>query len=230
MKFQFLSDNDIARAARALRIEALGGLSRAVPTDLEAIYCFLSERDSVSVDEEADLPDENGEIVLGKMVVTPRQILVNRQLKKGSGRHRFTLAHEIGHWELHRAQVLANADSGQSSLPGFHGGPIGMRTMQRSMFSQTLVEEVQANKFASELLMDREALQSAFRRRFPDGRWERHVEVPGGGTWEERAGAVARARVDGSLSLAEEFGVSGQAMGYALLSRKLITSPPSLFE
>jgi Zn-dependent peptidase ImmA (M78 family) len=77
------------------------------------------------------------------------------------GRYRFTLAHEGGgHWRLHRPLVEAN--SGQESLFGNTRPPI---VVCRSSQSKERVE-VQADLYASCLLMPRKLVLHAWRDRF----------------------------------------------------------------
>jgi len=71
------------------------------------------------------------------------------------GRYRFTLAHEGGHWRLHRRLVQAN--SGQGSRQP--------TVVCRSSRAKERVE-LQANLFASCLLMPRELVFQAWRDRF----------------------------------------------------------------
>jgi Zn-dependent peptidase ImmA (M78 family) len=76
------------------------------------------------------------------------------------GRYRFTLCHEGGgHWRLHRPFVQAN--SGQGSLFGDTRQPVICRSSQ----SNERVE-LQANLYASCLLMPRKLVLQAWRDRF----------------------------------------------------------------
>jgi hypothetical protein len=76
------------------------------------------------------------------------------------GRYRFTLAHEGGHWRLHRRLVQAN--SGQASLFGHARQPT---VVCRSSQSKERVE-LQADLYASCLLMPRKLVFQAWRDRF----------------------------------------------------------------
>jgi hypothetical protein len=76
------------------------------------------------------------------------------------GRYRFTLGHEGGgHWRLHRPLVQAN--SGQESLFGDTRQPVICRSSQ----SNERVE-LQANLYASCLLMPRKLVFQAWRNKF----------------------------------------------------------------
>ena len=137
--------------------------------DLDAIvYGYLCEQDHLAVDDEAELADEAGDLVLGKTTMRPGKIEINRVLVAAGerGRFRFTLAHEIGHWVLHRAQVLAAADA-----PSLFGGitTTSLTTLNRTMTGpKPPPEEVQANRFAAALLINRRALQREVHARFGD--------------------------------------------------------------
>src|SRR5689334_3526999 len=74
------------------------------PIDLDAILMHLNLRlDFDDLKMKFDLPD-----ALGALWVDERHIYIDQTLDPDEqpsalGRFRFTLAHEIGHWELHRA-------------------------------------------------------------------------------------------------------------------------------
>ena len=113
MNFPYLSNATIDGEAERLRFEALENLAHDVPVDLESIvYDYMCEKDGLTVDDESDLPDEDGDEVLGKTMARAGRILINGRLKRSGdlGRYRFTLAHEIGHWQLHRPRILTAAE------------------------------------------------------------------------------------------------------------------------
>jgi Zn-dependent peptidase ImmA (M78 family) len=74
-----------------------------------------------------------------------RFIGVNRA--EGSERQRFTLAHELGHLFLHRDESL-RYDQGLMMLRNSHSS------------DGTDIKEIEANRFAAELLMPEEALRT----------------------------------------------------------------------
>jgi hypothetical protein len=76
------------------------------------------------------------------------------------GRYRFTLGHEGGHWRLH--QPLIKANNGQGS---FFGDTYQSTVVCRSSQSKERVE-LQANLYASCLLMPRKLVFQAWRNRF----------------------------------------------------------------
>jgi Zn-dependent peptidase ImmA (M78 family) len=98
-------------------------------------------------------------------------------------RQRFTIAHEIGHYLLHPGQPVIVERNGRIN---FRDG----RSSQA-----ILPEEIQANRFAAELLMPRRQVVEALRQLTPNA---------------SAAGDVA--------ALAERFEVSTQAMEYRLVN------------
>jgi len=232
VNFPFMKNEEIDSAANRLRFEALGTRAREVFIDLDAIvYDYLCERDALSVDDEAELPDEDGDEVLGKTFIKPGRILVNRRLKtsRDQGRYRFTLAHEIGHWILHRPLILAVID--QPSLFSELAGVESLTTLNRSVTSpRPPRHEIQANRFASGLLIDHDLLRDHFRARFGAG--------GGAGSSSSSATelpprALARHLASQAIGplppLAGVFGVSVEAMAIALESRGFLPGETPLF-
>ena len=82
--------------------------------------------------EEKIIPNSDGRIVFGK---TKTKISVNSAIKY-TGRRRFTLAHELGHFELHH-NVNTHLEDNSLTLDYFKKGG----------------QEYEANQFATELLM-----------------------------------------------------------------------------
>lgn len=90
--------------------------------------------------------------VLGGLWISEKAVRVDTSLDpavnpKMLGRYRFTLAHEAGHWRLHRTHFLENPD--QSKLFGADGKPA---YVCRSTEAKKPVEW-QADYFAAHLLM-----------------------------------------------------------------------------
>jgi len=230
--FPFLSNKAIDGEAVLLRGEALGHRATEIPVDLDCIvYDHLCERDQLSIDDELDLPDEDGDEVLGKTLVREARILINGRLKRSGdvGRFRFTLAHEVGHWRLHRRCILA-ADE-QGSLFGEARARDVITTLNRGVVGPNPPRhEVQANRFAATLLIDPKILSREFAVRFgPEGAGAilnplRHL------TLRDRGRRLAGHVVRSSPSLAAAFAVSLEAMAIALESRGYLADGPSLFQ
>lgn len=104
------------------------------------------------------------EDVHGALWVNERRVGIDQRLDPTEnpamlGRYHFTLAHEAGHWRLHRHLFQRNANQ-RSLLPEGAERP---EYVCRS--SDTEPVEYQANRFASCLLMPREMVQHAWYER-----------------------------------------------------------------
>lgn len=105
--------------------------------------------------------------ILGAMFFDKEQIVIDESLDPEEhpameGRYRFTLAHEGGHWRLHRRYF--NANPGQA---GLFAGPIPPSVICRSSQAKEPVEW-QADFYASCLLMPRMLVFAAWDEMFPD--------------------------------------------------------------
>jgi hypothetical protein len=103
------------------------------------------------------VPDEPGSAVLGQLVPEQRLVVLNErhldELEKKGGRlRRYTIGHEIGHWELHSDNVR----SGMLSL--LADDRIWCRTGSAD------AAERQAEMFSASLLMPRDDLLEALPR------------------------------------------------------------------
>jgi hypothetical protein len=218
----------IDNAAAVLRRQCVD--SQKMPAfciDLDSlIYDHLSESDELSFDDEIDLGREDGEEVLGRTLPLAGKIQITRSLKldPDRGRYRFTVAHEIGHWVLHRPLYLGAAEN----LDLFASGEsAALTSLNRSVFPRegnrgVPREEWQANRFAMGLLIDPDSLRREFVRRYGDppaacstiaGRDRRANSLRNHST------SLARSEVNGIPSLREMFGISAEAMAIALETR-----------
>lgn len=110
------------------------------------------------------LPD-----ILGALSVEERTIYIHEALDPHDhpsfeANYHFTLAHECGHWCLHRSHMPLNA--GQSSL---FEDTIEPSVICRRRDTKVPVEW-QADRFASELLMPTSLVVAVWKEMFPDGR------------------------------------------------------------
>lgn len=229
MHVKFMPDVHIERAADDL----LAGyglkfgevLKPPVPVDQ-----ILESHLGLSLDFDDMLKRVEQPGVLGAIWVAEKQVVIDLSLDpaenpRQEGRYRFTVAHETGHWVLHRSQLLEHR-----AAPLFNGNPAPSIVCRDSGKKPPI--EIQADKFAGFLLMP-----AAMVRR----QW---VEATGGsepfvvedeikGLAERLAleeGAVPTVRI--SKHMADVFHVSGQAMQIRLIALGLILTkkpPPSLF-
>lgn len=235
MIFPWLPDDEIEGRALSLVHRAFGmHLVRTEPVDLEEIVAFLSETEELSYKDDADLGMEDGEAVLGKTQPLRRRILLSSTLKldPDPGRARFTLAHEIGHWVLHRSLVIAKAQEPSLFGPDDEFEFVGLN---RGIFpdgsrGEVRREEWQANRFAVALLIDGDVLRSEFVARFgapviaratPEWRY-RSDRLRG------HARLLANCEVEGQRPLREVFGLSTEAMAIALESRGYAVERPPI--
>ena len=107
--------------------------------------------------------------ILGVMDFSDRRIVIDEYLDpvenpSMEGRYRFTLAHEVGHWRLHRDLVVK--DSMQISM---FDEPAAPAMICRSSEARKPVEW-QADFYASCLLMPRKLVVAAWNETFQDGK------------------------------------------------------------
>lgn len=105
------------------------------------------------------LRERLGEDVLGATWFDEAIIRVDNQLEDQEGRLCFTLAHEAGHWVLHRPQYEADKVTGHLFKHDVAEGPpaIVCRSSQRK-----LPAEWQADQFAARVLMPEKFVRSTF--------------------------------------------------------------------
>jgi hypothetical protein len=164
--------------------------------------------------------------VLGGIWFGERLIKIDRSLDPSVeprmlGRYRFTLAHEVGHWRLHR-QHLMNDPSARSLFQQACEPAFVCRS------SNSPREEVQANLFASYVLMPRRLVHAAWFE------WRTTCDPV---ALSDLVAADKHPDEDMVLEqfcrpLAERFQVSAQAMRIRLENMKLLVrkKEPSLFE
>lgn len=171
----YLSEDRIEADADALLdefVEASGsGLQAPVPIDdiVEKHLKLGIEFDDLH--RRFDAPNSVlalGPDIIGAIFLSQRRIVVDEFLDPDAdpskeGRYRFTVAHEVGHWRLHRGLMgkdIRNVpveDSSQAMV------------ICRSSEAKARVE-LQADIFASCLLMPRRLVQAAWIAAFADGR------------------------------------------------------------
>jgi Zn-dependent peptidase ImmA (M78 family) len=105
--------------------------------------------------------------ILGAIYFEQKRIVIDESLDPDAnpskeGRYRYTAAHEVGHWQLHRA--LFGKDPAQTSLLEIRAEP---SVVCRSSQAKERIE-VQADLYASCLLMPRKLVMAAWDDAFPD--------------------------------------------------------------
>lgn len=127
---------------QAVRLLKQMGISRApVPVEKVARHLDAEVRFSVLDDE-----------ISGMIYIKNLKPIIGINLLHHPNRQRFSIAHELGHLVLHR-HLVEKAVHVDKSFP----------VLRRDMKSAAGVDaiEVQANRFASELLMPRHVLEAA---------------------------------------------------------------------
>ena len=235
MRFPFLTDDEIVWKAEQLLTAAFGRLED-VPSsvDLDVIvFDCLYEADGLVFSDEEDLGQTaDGDEVLG--VTYPRigHIKITNRLRGEAqlrGRYRFTVAHELGHWVLHRPLFLQkNANLELFGRPDAPAGLVGLSRNVDPGAARVPPEEWQANRFAAVLLVNPTRLRLAFADRFPDPPVTPATFSAGLKDPREVARAVARAEVGGKPCLAKMFDVSIEAMAVALQARGYVSGTARL--
>ncbi len=147
----YLSKPSIATRADAL-LAAFGAAHGKVTTPPIPVEDILECHLRISLGF-ADLQQRfDSTDVLGAIWIARREVLIDERLDPvehvgTEGRYRFTLAHEIGHWELHRDLL---ADARQLGLPGDLATSPSL-ICRKSEAKEPI--EWQADRFAADLLM-----------------------------------------------------------------------------
>jgi hypothetical protein len=156
------------------------------------------------------------------------------RVQKSDGRYRFTVAHEIGHWSLHRGFILAALDAPDLfSSDGEDEQPIV--SYRRSVFPSRAEasrsrEEYQANRFAISLLVNPAAVREEMIRRFDTSTLSREKlhDTSGPSTLDDLARKVAKLEIRGVPALKDLFGVSAQAMAIILKEHGFVSEAESM--
>ena len=127
------------------------------PVPIEEILELYLGLDFFMADLQAELghPDVLGGIWFGDKMIKVDKSLDNKINPKMLGRYRFTLAHEVAHWRLHRQHLME--DPAAKSLFEVNCQPA---FVQRSQANPP--EEIQANLFAAFVLMPRQLVYDSW--------------------------------------------------------------------
>jgi hypothetical protein len=168
-------------------------------------------------DLRADLghPDVLGGIWFGDRLIKVDRSLDPKLSPKMLGRYRFTLAHEVGHWRLHRQHLMD--DPSAKSLFEANCEPA---FVCRS--SANPPEEIQANAFAACVLMPRKMVFEAWEQWRNSDEPVAISDLPIGDYHADRQANEAMAMDLFCKPLAEQFEVSAEAMRYRLKKLELL--------
>ncbi len=176
VKVAYVSDEEIEKDAEALLSEFArtrgATISLPVPID-DVIEKYLKLRiDFDDLHRILEVPRSKGTDqpdILGAIFFAEKRIIIDETLDPDEnpskeGRYRYTTAHEVGHWRLHRQ--LFTADPAQGSLLDV---PTVPSVVCRTSDAKARIE-VQADVYASCLLMPRKLVFAAWNEAFPDGK------------------------------------------------------------
>lgn len=247
----FLSENDIERAAASLLVDfgdlRNGGkikppvaVEKILEKHLKLTLDFDDLHERLGLPREGDEPE-----VLGALWAETGEVFIDQSLDpdehpERESRYRFTLAHEIGHWCLHRDHLASPAGQ-ERDLFGYSRPPT---VISKSSQSQARIE-LQADRFASSLLMPEPWVRIVWRDLFSRSNalvfsvWQDSDWAKPPMSWQALGSLVAPTtdrfnprKVEyffyrASKPMAEEFGVSIQAMQIRLeqLGLLLIDAP-----
>lgn len=122
-------------------------LKYALNTSLEKVIDFLKSKFGLGFDFESSIKSENGKQILGYYDVSENLIRIERSIV-GTERSSFLIAHEIGHFILHR-----NLKINQQAYNDFHDSEYDFLSNKYLLNNYKNWIEWQANEFASNLIM-----------------------------------------------------------------------------
>lgn len=245
IKVRYLSEDEIEKEAELLLAEYTettgAPIKLPVPINEITFYHLALRLDfadlhaTLRIPMLSDQPD-----ILGAIWVDAEAILIDRSLDPKSnpamaGRYRFSVAHEIGHWRLHRSYVAK--DASQASL--FDGSAEPTVICRSSQAKEPI--EWQADFFSSCLLMPRGRVHNEWERCLgrtrplllsdlqPNGRVMMRAQTKIFEQGRSETGAVDDALFeDIAKPIARRFGVSAPAMRIRLekLGLLLRQTPP----
>lgn len=150
MNVPYLRESEIENAALNLlhRYETSAGGTTGFAINVEDIAEHELELDIVPADLEKDIPEIDFGDAIGALQLSDMTIYVDEEKNRVPGRFRFTVAHEIAHYELHR--MLLQSITNQTDF--FNSVVSKDNIVCRSSQQNTRIEW-QANRFAGALLM-----------------------------------------------------------------------------
>jgi hypothetical protein len=131
----------------------------AIPVEEIARYHLCLQLEFADLHDLLDVPRSNGgPDILGAMFFEQCAVFIDDRLNPDAhpeqlGRFRFSLAHEVGHWRLHR-DAMARRRAANPGRPAF---------VCRQSQSETIPVEWQAETFASYLLLPADRVKDGWR-------------------------------------------------------------------
>ena len=157
-------------------------LEPPVPLDDKLLYYLGLRLHMDDLHARFGVPRIAGRIdILAALWIEEREIRVDESLDpeinpEAEGRYQFSIGHEVGHWELHRHQILATSAEPLLLVDppspivcrnkDLHGGSRKERDETRVQRDARVRMELQANRFGACLLMPGFLVQAAWRQRF----------------------------------------------------------------
>jgi len=217
LKVPFRTHSELDHMAAELlrRYSAWKGSPARPPIDVDEIVEGVLELDFEVVDlrEVLGMPD-----VLGATWLEDGLICVDESLEGKQGRFAFTVAHEVGHWVLHRPII----EMEKVTLPLFAAKPDAEPKPAIVCRSQASKQpaEWQADQFAARILMPASDVRAVVRALQGDG----PLSFAGLDASREAKQLVPelRALADGVIADGKFTNVSNEAMCYRLLDLKLV--------
>ena len=165
MQVRFRSPEEIEEEAKHLLASytATKGWDSTPPVPIEKLIRFLGlSQEVVDLYSDLGVVDDGRGDLLGAITFDSRTIKVHSGIDPEEypwreGRFNFTLAHETGHWVLHRDEHAALANQ-RGLFDDFPAAPLISKRGDRA-----LPVEIQANRFAACLLLPRDLVTVACR-------------------------------------------------------------------
>ncbi|WP_343487273.1 ImmA/IrrE family metallo-endopeptidase [Allomuricauda sp. d1] len=121
-------------------------------TPIQELIKYLEEKKSLKIDSKSFLTDDTGKELLGYFDLKNNTIFISNEVKN-TIRFPFVLAHEIGHFALHR-----NLKTNQFVYDNFKDSEYSLFVQKHKLRNDKNWIEWQANCFASCLLMPKQTL------------------------------------------------------------------------
>jgi hypothetical protein len=165
-----LHDAEIERRARQFKASFMSetGVSKPPRKPDGYVTDWLVDRDKLDLIFDENLGfDVTGNRIVGNTVVMPvGGMIIIAYWAIDQPFYSFTVAHELGHWILHRALIEARCEQSLGTTGGRSGLITCYGTVETDGRPRLPPEERQANRFATHLLMPADQVRFGFRRRF----------------------------------------------------------------